>query len=154
MTSGELARKCGSTLRTIRFYEEKGILKPSAVSPGGKKSYDLESLFTLQRVRLLKEAGMSLEEIARTLQVLSECKTAGKEKQQSHAALLIEARKKILTRIRLLDDLKASLDNAIENRDNCEACREIDCLGCSTLDTWVRFGFELPPKDDPPSDNT
>ncbi len=147
MTSGELARKVNVTLRTIRFYEEKGILKPDAVSPGGQKTYGPDSLLTMQTVKLLREAGMSLAEILNTIYTLSQYETKRKSCQQAHAVLLDEARMSVTARIQELDNLKVALDRALENKDNCSACGAADCLGCTIFDTWTRFGLERPSEE-------
>ncbi len=148
MTSSELARRAGVTLRTVRFYEEKGILTPAAVSAGGKRLYDAEALAALGRARLLKEAGMSVDEIVSTLQTLSTKKTRNKARQQAHAALLAAARARIAGRIRELGRLQQALDRALENEESCGACGAPDCRACPALDTWARFGLENPSKEE------
>ncbi len=62
-TSGEFARKAKVTIRTIRFYDKQGILKPSKVSEAGYRLYTDEDFGRLQRILCLKYLGFSLEEI-------------------------------------------------------------------------------------------
>lgn len=144
MTIGQLARRAKVTIRTIRYYEEKGILKPATTTAGGQNLYDAAALLTFRRTKLLQEAGMSLEEIGKTLQSLSQYPTAAKARQQAHAKLLNHARQKILERMQQLQNLKTALDTALEQKAKCEACGASDCHGCSVLDTWIRFAFESP----------
>ena len=44
LSSGDLARATGNTVRTVRFYEEQGLLKPAVVSCGGHRRYTRETL--------------------------------------------------------------------------------------------------------------
>lgn len=62
-TSGEFARKANVTIRTIRFYDKQGILKPSKVSGAGYRLYTDEDFGRLQKILSLKYLGFSLEEI-------------------------------------------------------------------------------------------
>ncbi len=62
-TSGEFARKANVTVRTIRFYDKQGILKPSKISESGYRLYTDEDFGRLQKILSLKYLGFSLEEI-------------------------------------------------------------------------------------------
>ena len=62
-TVGELARKTGLTTRTIRFYDEKGILTPCGYAENGYRLYNLKSIETLEKILLLRFLGFSIEEI-------------------------------------------------------------------------------------------
>ena len=62
-TSGQFARKANVTLRTIRFYDKKDILKPSFRNNNGNRYYTDEDLVKLQQILLLKYLGFSLDEI-------------------------------------------------------------------------------------------
>lgn len=62
-TAGEFAKKAGVTIRTIRFYDNKGLLKPSSVSEAGYRLYTDEDFAKLQRILTLKYLGLSLEDI-------------------------------------------------------------------------------------------
>lgn len=62
-TAGELAKLTGVSLRTIRFYDEKNLLKPVAHSEAGYRYYDRDSVGRLQRILMLKYLGFSLQQI-------------------------------------------------------------------------------------------
>lgn len=68
-TAGEIARIAGVSLRTIRFYDTKGLLKPVSYSDAGYRYYDQGSLLVLQRILMLKYLGFSLQEIEEMLKV-------------------------------------------------------------------------------------
>lgn len=63
MTSGEIAKKTGISQKTIRLYDEKGLLKPVDYTEGNYRLYDKESLLVLEKIIALKQVGFSLEEI-------------------------------------------------------------------------------------------
>lgn len=63
-TSGEFAKKANVTIRTVRYYDKQGILKPSRISEAGYRLYTDEDFIRLQKILSLKYLGFSLEEIA------------------------------------------------------------------------------------------
>lgn len=62
-SSGQFAQLVHITKKTIRYYDEHNILKPSYVSPSGARFYTDEDLARLQQILLLKHLGFSLEDI-------------------------------------------------------------------------------------------
>jgi MerR family transcriptional regulator, thiopeptide resistance regulator len=62
LTIGDVARRTGLTERTLRYYEELGLLTPSR-DTGGRRRYDGESLDRLYRIRLLRALGTPLAEV-------------------------------------------------------------------------------------------
>jgi DNA-binding transcriptional MerR regulator len=62
---GALAEQAGVSTRTIRYYEQRGLLSPAGHSVGGARRYDEASLERLLRIRSLAEIlGSDLDEIA------------------------------------------------------------------------------------------
>jgi DNA-binding transcriptional MerR regulator len=65
----EVAARTGLTPRSIRYYEEVGLLRPAARSQGAYRLYDASDLERLRFIRSLRDdAGFSLAEIARLLE--------------------------------------------------------------------------------------
>ncbi|MFG2640783.1 TipAS antibiotic-recognition domain-containing protein [Streptomyces sp. NPDC048370] len=64
----EIAKKAGTTSRTLRHYGELGLLEPSRIGANGYRYYDQAALVRLQRVLLLRELGLSLPAIAEVLE--------------------------------------------------------------------------------------
>lgn len=62
-TTGEFARKAHVTLRTIRWYDSKNLLKPSGYTEGGARLYTDGDLAKLQQILLFKYLGFSLDDI-------------------------------------------------------------------------------------------
>lgn len=62
-TVGELARRCGVTVRTLQFYDVEGLLAPKHYTEGGRRLYGREDIIRLQQILFLKSFGFSLDEI-------------------------------------------------------------------------------------------
>ena len=60
---GELAKKTRVTPRTIKHYEDKGLLKPFKKTRGGFRLYQNDKVKLVKRIRQLKKAGFSLREV-------------------------------------------------------------------------------------------
>jgi len=60
---GELAKKTRVTPRTIKHYEDKGLLKPFKKTRGGFRLYQNDKVKLIERIRQLKKAGFSLKEV-------------------------------------------------------------------------------------------
>jgi DNA-binding transcriptional MerR regulator len=70
---GEVAEVTGLTQRTIRYYEELGLLEPAAHQTGGNRRYDDDDLERLKLIRRLKDVvGLSLSELREFLETESE----------------------------------------------------------------------------------
>ncbi len=54
MTVGEVAKKMGVTVRTLQYYDKKGLLSPSAESEGGRRLYTNKELIILNQIISLK----------------------------------------------------------------------------------------------------
>jgi len=62
-TTGEMAKLCGVTVRTVQFYDHKGVLHPSAETEGGRRIYNDDDLTKLRLICTLKSIGLSLDSI-------------------------------------------------------------------------------------------
>ncbi|GHH91781.1 MerR family transcriptional regulator [Streptomyces capillispiralis] len=64
---GELARRTGSTVKTIRFYSDSGLLPPADRSPAGYRLYDHDAVTRLDLVRTLRDLGLDLVAIRKVM---------------------------------------------------------------------------------------
>lgn len=62
-TTGEIADACGVSVRTVQYYDEKGLLHPVERSEGGRRLYDSASLEQMRTICLLKSLGLTLKAI-------------------------------------------------------------------------------------------
>lgn len=70
MQIGELADRTEMSLRTIRHYDEVGLLTPSGRSEGGFRLYTHDDYLRLMVIRRMKPLGFSLDEMAELLRVV------------------------------------------------------------------------------------
>lgn len=62
-TTGELARLCGVTVRTVQFYDARDLLHPSELTEGGRRLYTEADLRRMRMICALKTLGLSLDAI-------------------------------------------------------------------------------------------
>jgi DNA-binding transcriptional MerR regulator len=67
ITIGELSRRTGLAVRTLRFYSDRGLLVPAARSPAGYRLYEPDAVARVALVRTLRELGVDLPTIGRVL---------------------------------------------------------------------------------------
>ena len=66
---GEVARRTGLPVKTIRYYCDEGLLQPRARSESGYRLFDEENLAELTIIRSLRAMDVSIPELARILEV-------------------------------------------------------------------------------------
>jgi DNA-binding transcriptional MerR regulator len=67
LTIGELSRRTGLSVKTLRFWSDEGLLPPASRSASGYRLYSQEALVRLDLVRALRDAGLGLDAIRRVL---------------------------------------------------------------------------------------
>lgn len=89
-----MAERSELSLRTIRYYEEVGLVKPSDRSPGGFRLYSDEDIERLQLVRQMKPLGLSLETMRELLDARERlARGADRKALDRLAAIAAQARK-------------------------------------------------------------
>jgi DNA-binding transcriptional MerR regulator len=102
MRIGELAERAGTTTRTLRYYESRGLL-PARRSVNGYRAYDEEDLRLLRQIRLLQDFGFDLEET----RPFVDCLRAGHPSGDSCPASLDVYRRKLAELDECLERLRA-----------------------------------------------
>ena len=67
LTIGQLARRTGLAVRTLRFWSDEGAVPPAGRSAGGYRLYDAAGVARVELVRTLRELGFALEDVSRML---------------------------------------------------------------------------------------
>ena len=67
-TTGELAKLCGVTVRTVQYYDTRGILIPSELSEGGRRLYTDGDLRRLKIICFLRDMGLPIDAISQLLE--------------------------------------------------------------------------------------
>lgn len=112
-TTGEIAKLCGVSVRTVQYYDTRGILKPSELSEGGRRLYSEDDLKRMKIICFLRDAGISISNIGELL---------SKEDPGSIISVLLEQQELLLqeemkerqAKLELLEGIKREL-KSIEN---------------------------------------
>jgi len=67
-TTGEIAKFCGVSVRTVQYYDTRNILVPSALSEGGRRLYSEDDLKRMRIICFLREAGIPINSISELFQ--------------------------------------------------------------------------------------
>ncbi|MFG2643449.1 MerR family transcriptional regulator [Streptomyces sp. NPDC048370] len=102
MRIGELAERAGTTTRTLRYYESRGLLAARRTE-NGYRTYDEDDLRLLQQIRTLQDFGFELEET----RPFVECLRAGHPAGDACPASLDVYRRKLAELDALVDQLQA-----------------------------------------------
>src|SRR5512147_2614956 len=116
----EVAAETGLTTRTIRYYEEMGLLEPAARSEGDYRLYDESDLERLQFIRSLRDdAGFALAQIRQLLEDEVARERNNERLRATHDpaerhALFVDARTRVDRQIELLEAKAARLATMID----------------------------------------
>jgi DNA-binding transcriptional MerR regulator len=135
-SSGDLARATGNTVRTIRFYEEEGLLEPAVVSDGGHRRYTEDGLERLRLITDLRELGLSLGEIRSILDLRTGCRNAAEfaiRFQQVLAGHLEQAQRRLERLRRVKKELFDALA-AIQERLSSSGVEQCACAAADAAD--------------------
>lgn len=66
-TTGEIAKLCGVSVRTVQYYDTRGILAPSGLSGGGRRLYSENDFKRMKIICFLRGAGIPINSIKELL---------------------------------------------------------------------------------------
>jgi len=118
---GEMAERLSTSIRTIRYYEEEGLLKPQR-SAGGTRFYTQRHISRLRAILHLVENGFSIESIRLLGSIRDSCKT-GDESSTRVSEQLDETVEEISRRIHELQVLKKEIERAEGFVKQCSGCK-------------------------------
>ncbi len=123
---GEVAEKLGVSPRTIKYYEEIGLVEPEERTPGGFRLYGERDIKRLTGILKMKGMGFSLAAIRELLSARDEAREAAKTAVLSTAIeRLSERRGEVEGRIgKLEEDLRSARSLAKELEHDIELCRK------------------------------
>ncbi|MFQ5651202.1 MAG: MerR family transcriptional regulator [bacterium] len=139
---GELARETGLTIRTIRYYEELGLLEPFDRSEGGFRLFSKDDVYRIKLVHYLKSMNLPLVEIKEL------CSS------KKHGTTMGQVVKKILSQldqyaeeaerqIERYQRIKADLENSRTILEECADCDrfpgDVDCANCEIITSHVDY---------------
>ena len=86
-TTGEIAKLCGVSVRTVQYYDTRNILVPSELSEGGRRLYSEEDLKRMRIICFLREVGISINSIGELF---------GEKNPESIISILLEQHEQML----------------------------------------------------------
>jgi len=134
---GDLAKRVGVTVRTVRYYEELGLFSPANISPGGFRLYTENDLRKLNYIKRFRDLDFPLNEI---LQLLSSSDGSQNklDKISSSLALLQKQLEQVENKMKELEDIKNDLNRAVQLLHECSNCQKEKCLQeCPNKDALI-----------------
>jgi len=135
LTTGDMARLAGSTLRTIRFYESHGLIKSTERCDGRHRRFEHCELSKLIAVTGLRDAGFSLDEIGELIALKTgPCPQAASARMETQ---LHRHRERLDERIATLQRLRDEIDGCVGEMSHCKDCDcdnfPTDCGDCDRV---------------------
>lgn len=133
---GEVAEKSGVTVRTVRYYLEKGFIQADERSPGGFYLFTQNAVDTVFYIQKLRMAGLALKDIEKIYQARAQSST-GDQASLQVVQYLVQEKEILEQKIRDFQKLKVEIEEAIDLAIQCHGCslhptRE-SCLNCKVL---------------------
>jgi len=119
----EVSKLSGVSRRTLQYYDEIGLLPPSAVKESGYRQYDDENLRRLWSILFYKELGISLDEIQLLLDNPNEIE---KEIMRQHKQALLEKQSQ-------LQKMLVSVDRILNDDFDVSMLRDFDKIRIETM---------------------
>jgi DNA-binding transcriptional MerR regulator len=136
MKIGELARRTGLTIRTIRYYEELGLLEPLERSTGGFRLFSEGDVLRLELIHFLKGMGLPLGMINNLLASKNQGPTMGevvKTVLPNLTSLAEEAQSKIEKYQKIKDDIERTKSILKKCVECVHAPDEVSCMNCEVI---------------------
>lgn len=129
MQIGDLSRRSGCNIETIRYYERIGLL-PKPPRRGRYRQYTQDDCSRLSFIRRARELGFSLDDVRALLALAAEGPNACSEVRELAARHLVEVRSRITDLRRMQRVLAATV----------KACGEDNHHACPLIETLARSG--------------
>jgi DNA-binding transcriptional MerR regulator len=153
-TTGELARLTSNTLRTVRYYEELGLLSPAPRRQGAHRLFTELDAHRLRTITDMRAVGLTLEQVAEVLYVRLRRPQAAKEVERATRLIdeqLVIIGQRLNTLMRVEKDLRLARDIL----EKCRTCHELltgtSCADCAAREPNVSLLSVLMAPPEPPA---
>ncbi len=133
---GVIAAQAETTVRTVRYYLEEGLIESAQKSPGGFYLFDPHTVDTVRFIHKLQDIGMSLKDIKALYQVRRENPTG----HEAYPIVLRRLQKRlhdVNRKIGQYEELRDELEKAIDLVQQCHGCKmkpnRENCLACEVV---------------------
>lgn len=121
LTTGQIAKRTGMTIRTLRYYDQIGLLKPSHYNHASARLYSKEDLVRLQKIHALKYIGLNLADIKQIIQ-------EGSFPEQDLRSSLLMQKEVIRQKIAHMQYVSKAIDEALDMLGENQAEADWDSL--------------------------
>lgn len=144
LSMGSLCALAVCTPRTVRFYQEQGIIRHCAATPGGRKLYPPVAVELIRLTRALVGAGWSVARVSALVKLSKSRRTQDKWLVSRLRKELEVALASVQARLHGLSAVGTSLASALLDTAVCEACAADDCRDCGQLGILRSLGARTP----------
>ncbi len=142
---GVLAKNAHVSLRTLRYYEEIGLIAPASHSKGGHRLYSQDDVKKLEVINYLKSLPLSLEEIKEIFTYKKISPGKGKKEQVAVLSKLLESKLGAVNgRIKRLTQIKDELTGMVDILRDCARCEGKPLLKTETCGDCQAVGRHTP----------
>ena len=107
-TTGEIAKLCGVSVRTVQYYDTRGILTPCELSEGGRRIYSEDDLKRMKIICFLRDVGISINSIGELLSETNPESVISVLLEQQEQALSEEIKER-QSKLEVLDGIRKAL---------------------------------------------
>jgi DNA-binding transcriptional MerR regulator len=140
LSIGQLAKEAKVSNRTVRYYEELGLIVPKSRGENRYRYYDESHIDRLNLIKMLQESGFALKEIVAALNPILDpsgnITYSGQEMAKKIFTSLNEHRQKLIQKQRDLISTLASIDQTLNELKDCFGCQKghdmNQCASCTT----------------------
>ena len=127
ITIGEAAARTGVASKTIRFYEQEGIIKPASRGANGYRAYDEADLRILRFVQRARAIGFSLKEVSSLLALYRDRRRASRDVKRLALKHVAELDRKIAELIAIRDGVAALTERCHgDDRPDCPILDDLE----------------------------
>lgn len=143
---GEFARQGGTNLRTLRYYEELGLIRPASRTGGGIRYYRRNDLNRLRMIGELQTLGLTLERIRELIapEAIGAPEADRRGFLERVRAALDEQRRLLDENIVRLEKQRRGVDEALAKIPDCCACTHLPGVGIDHCEPCRITGRPLP----------
>lgn len=140
---GDFARLADTNLRTLRYYEELGLIVPASRSPGGVRHYRLTDVNRVDMIRDLQDLGLHLERIRDLIAA-----RRADERRESFLARVREALEEqdrlLCERMQAIEEQRAKVSLALRKLGECLTCAHSPTAENNFCEPCATTGQALP----------
>ena len=138
---GEIAKLTGVTVRTLRYYEEEGLVK-SWRTEHHQRYYSDEVIIYIKRIKELKSLGFTLDEIKKIIKLKSEDESGNKRRAELLSAYRVKLSESIERKRKIeehIDELQGHIKQLEGAENSCQECPGRLCYDCQYKDKCIFF---------------